>query len=128
MDLDFSNQTPGAIQIEIRNRKGESISRLPGSHLTPKKLLVELKVIWHAPNGDEELVSHLSQHVKAWGFWFKKMENMKNLGNHTIKVQVVLNESGVTEFGGKPLPSHKIKFSITGNIQIKEYSIQGCFY
>ena len=39
---------------------------------------------------------------------------MKNLGNHTIKIQVVLNESGVTEFGSKPLPSHKIKFSITG--------------
>ncbi|XP_071804006.1 structural maintenance of chromosomes flexible hinge domain-containing protein 1-like [Asterias amurensis] len=108
-----AGSTVGAIQIDIKNRKGESISRLPGSHLTPKKLLVELKVIWHAPNGDEELVSHLSQHVKAWGFWFKKMENMKNLGNHTIKVQVVLNESGVTEFGGKPLPSQKIKFSIT---------------
>lgn len=63
--------------------------------------------------------------IYSWLFVF--VENMKNLGNHTIKVQVVLNESGVTEFGGKPLPSHKIKFSITGNIQIHQYSIQGCF-
>ena len=31
-----------------------------------------------APNGDEELVSHLSQHVKAWGFWFKKMGKLSN--------------------------------------------------
>ncbi|XP_038051940.1 structural maintenance of chromosomes flexible hinge domain-containing protein 1-like [Patiria miniata] len=108
-----AGSTVGAIQVDIRNRKGESISRLPGSHLTPKKLLVELKVMLHTHNGEEELVSHLSQYVKAWSYWFKRMENMKNLGDHTIKIQVVLNESGVTEFGGKPLPSHKIKFSIT---------------
>ncbi|XP_022088750.1 structural maintenance of chromosomes flexible hinge domain-containing protein 1-like [Acanthaster planci] len=108
-----AGSTVGAIQVDIKNRKGESISRLPGSHLAAKKLLVELKVILHTPNGEEELVSHLSQYVKAWSYWFKRMENMKNLGDHTIKIQVVLNESGVTAFGGRPLPNHKIKFSIT---------------
>ena len=35
----------GDIQIEISNRKGELISKLPGSQ--QKKLLIELKVIYH---------------------------------------------------------------------------------
>ena len=35
----------GDIKVEISNRKGELISKLPGS--SAKKLLVELKVIWH---------------------------------------------------------------------------------
>lgn len=39
----------GALKIEIENRKGEKIQKLPGTsaQASQKKLLVELKVIWH---------------------------------------------------------------------------------
>ena len=48
----FNNQCTffspaGAIKAEIHNRKGQPISRLPGSQHNSKKLLVELKIIWH---------------------------------------------------------------------------------
>ena len=42
------------------------------------------------------------------------VENVHNLGPHTLQLQVVLNESGSTIYAGKSLPSHQIKFTITG--------------
>ncbi|KAK2176980.1 hypothetical protein NP493_627g01018 [Ridgeia piscesae] len=43
-----AGKTIGAIKVEIANRKGELISKLPGAAGgTSRKLLVELKVIWH---------------------------------------------------------------------------------
>ena len=41
-------------------------------------------------------------------------ENIKNLGNYTLQLQVVLNESGDNMYAGKELPSSRIKFSVTG--------------
>ena len=38
----------------------------------------------------------------------------KNLGAYTIQLNAVLNESGNTNFAGKELPSHKIKFTVNG--------------
>ncbi|KAJ8322368.1 hypothetical protein KUTeg_000839 [Tegillarca granosa] len=108
-----AGKTIGAIKIEILNRKREFISKLPGTAANSKKLLVELKVIWHSPHGDEVIVSHISQHGKNWPYWFRKMENIKNLGNHTLQIQVILNESGANTYAGKELPSHKIKFCVT---------------
>lgn len=44
----------GALRIEILNKKGEAMQKLPGtSHGGSKKLLVELKVILHSKNIDE---------------------------------------------------------------------------
>ena len=37
----------GDMKIEILNKRGEQINRLPGHNSNSKKLLVELKVIWH---------------------------------------------------------------------------------
>ena len=37
----------GAIKVEILNRKGDKISKLPGKDNAAKKLLMELNVIWH---------------------------------------------------------------------------------
>lgn len=45
------------------------------------------------------------------------VENVHNLGPHTLQLQVVLNESGSTIYAGKSLPSHQIKFTITGLLQ-----------
>ena len=44
-----AGQTIGDIKVEIANRKGEKISKLPTDRTmaSSKKLLVELKVIWH---------------------------------------------------------------------------------
>ncbi|XP_071103421.1 structural maintenance of chromosomes flexible hinge domain-containing protein 1-like isoform X1 [Haliotis cracherodii] len=108
-----AGETVGDVKVEICNKRGEMISKLPGTAATSKKLLVELKIIWHSPDGDEVIVSHISQHGKNWPYWFRKMENVKNLGPHTLQLQTVLNESGATMFAGKELPSYKIRFTVT---------------
>ncbi|CAH1772323.1 unnamed protein product, partial [Owenia fusiformis] len=108
-----AGRTVGDIKVEIANRKGELISKLPGTAGQAKRLLMELKVIWHSNNGDEQIVQHISQHGKTWPYWFRKMENVKNLGSHTLILQAVLNESGANMFAGRELPSHRIKFSVT---------------
>ncbi|XP_061025692.1 structural maintenance of chromosomes flexible hinge domain-containing protein 1 isoform X2 [Eubalaena glacialis] len=103
----------GALRIEILNKKGEAMQKLPGtSHGGSKKLLVELKVILHSPSGNKEIISHISQHGGKWPYWFKKMENIQKLGNYTLKLQVVLNESNADTYAGRPLPSKAIKFSV----------------
>ncbi|XP_054753736.2 structural maintenance of chromosomes flexible hinge domain-containing protein 1-like [Lytechinus pictus] len=103
----------GAIKAEIHNRKGQSMSRLPGAQHNSKKLMVEMKIIWHSSSGDKVIVTHMSQHHKTWAFWFRQMDIVRNLGPHTLILQAVLGEEGATDFGGHPLPSHKIKFTST---------------
>ncbi|XP_058442389.1 structural maintenance of chromosomes flexible hinge domain-containing protein 1 isoform X2 [Marmota monax] len=103
----------GALRIEILNKKGEAMQKLPGtSHGGSKKLLVELKVVLHSSSGNKEIISHISQHGGKWPYWFKKMENIQKLGNYTLKLQVVLNESNADTYAGRPLPSKAIKFSV----------------
>uniref|UniRef100_A0A674K2A6 Structural maintenance of chromosomes flexible hinge domain-containing protein 1 n=1 Tax=Terrapene triunguis TaxID=2587831 RepID=A0A674K2A6_9SAUR len=103
----------GALRIEILNKKGEAMQKLPGtSHGGSKKLLVELKVILHSPVGNKEIISHISQHGGKWPYWFKKMENIHKLGSYTLKLQVVLNESNADTYAGRPLPSKMFKFNI----------------
>ncbi|XP_051046881.1 structural maintenance of chromosomes flexible hinge domain-containing protein 1 [Phodopus roborovskii] len=103
----------GALRIEILNKKGETMQKLPGtSHGGSKKLLVELKVILHTSSGNKEIISHISQHGGKWPYWFKKMENIQKLGNYTLKLQVVLNESNADTYAGRSLPSKAIKFSV----------------
>ncbi|CAM5090334.1 unnamed protein product [Eretmochelys imbricata] len=103
----------GALRIEILNKKGEAMQKLPGtSHGGSKKLLVELKVILHSPVGNKEIISHISQHGGKWPYWFKKMENIHKLGSYTLKLQVVLNESNADTYAGRPLPSKIFKFNV----------------
>ncbi|XP_065524143.1 structural maintenance of chromosomes flexible hinge domain-containing protein 1 isoform X1 [Lathamus discolor] len=109
----FAGTPIGALRIEILNKKGEAMQKLPGtSHGGSKKLLVELKVILHTPTGNKEIISHISQHGGKWPYWFKKMENLQKLGNYTLKLQVVLNESNADTYAGRPLPSKIFKFTI----------------
>ncbi|XP_019402215.1 PREDICTED: structural maintenance of chromosomes flexible hinge domain-containing protein 1 [Crocodylus porosus] len=103
----------GALRIEILNKKGEAMQKLPGtSHGGSKKLLVELKVILHTSSGNKEIISHISQHGGKWPYWFKKMENIHKLGSYTLKLQVVVNESNAGTYAGRPLPSKMFKFTI----------------
>lgn len=41
-------------------------------------------------------------------------ENIQKLGNYTLKLQVVLNESNADTYAGRSLPSKAIKFSVKG--------------
>uniref|UniRef100_A0A8C4S0L8 Structural maintenance of chromosomes flexible hinge domain containing 1 n=1 Tax=Erpetoichthys calabaricus TaxID=27687 RepID=A0A8C4S0L8_ERPCA len=108
----LSAGTPiGAMRIEILNKKGEAMQKLPASsHTGSKKLLVELKVIFHSDREDEVIISHISQHGGKWPYWFKKMESVTRLGKYTLKLQTVLNESNADTYAGIPLPSKIIKF------------------
>ncbi|KAM4704987.1 structural maintenance of chromosomes flexible hinge domain-containing protein 1 [Rhinophrynus dorsalis] len=103
----------GALRIEILNKKGEPMQKLPGtSHGTSKKLLVELKVLLHSSSGDKEIISHISQHGGKWPYWFKKMENITKLGHYTLKLQVVVNESNADTYAGRPLPCKTVMFQV----------------
>ncbi|XP_053805479.1 structural maintenance of chromosomes flexible hinge domain-containing protein 1 isoform X1 [Vidua chalybeata] len=109
----FAGTPIGALRIEILNKKGEAMQKLPGtSHGGSKKLLVELKIILHSPTENKEIISHISQHGGKWPYWFKKMENLQKLGNYSLKLQVVLNESNADTYAGRPLPSKVFKFTI----------------
>ncbi|XP_066579517.1 structural maintenance of chromosomes flexible hinge domain-containing protein 1 isoform X2 [Amia ocellicauda] len=112
-DVRSAGTPVGAIRIEILNKRGEAMQKLPGaSHNASKKLLVELKVTWHSPTGDIETNSHISQHGGKWPYWFKKMENLNQLGKYTLKLQTVLNESNADTYAGQRLPSQVYEFSI----------------
>ncbi|KAG8442141.1 hypothetical protein GDO86_011078 [Hymenochirus boettgeri] len=112
-DIKAAGSPIGPLRIEILNKKGEPMQKLPGtSHGSTKKLLVELKVILNSPSGDKEIISHISQHGGKWPYWFKKMENITKLGHYTLKLQVVLNESNAEIYSGKPLPCKNITFQM----------------
>ncbi|XP_066536910.1 structural maintenance of chromosomes flexible hinge domain-containing protein 1 [Hoplias malabaricus] len=100
----------GPIQVEILNKKRETISRLPVANA--KKLLIELKVIWHSPKGDVQTNSHIGMHSK-WEYWFKVMENLNKLGKYTLLLQTILSDGeSVSEWAGKRLPNYVLNFTI----------------
>uniref|UniRef100_T1ITP1 SMC hinge domain-containing protein n=1 Tax=Strigamia maritima TaxID=126957 RepID=T1ITP1_STRMM len=105
-----AGKTIGAIKVQIKNRRGELIQKLPGSN--QKKLLIELKLIWHSPCGEQTIANHICPHAKSWSYWFRKMENIRNLGSHTLSLQTVVNESEQSVHAGRELPSHKLKFTV----------------
>ncbi|XP_064474023.1 structural maintenance of chromosomes flexible hinge domain-containing protein 1-like isoform X2 [Ornithodoros turicata] len=101
----------GDVKVEILNTKGESVSKLPGPQ--NKRLSVELKITWHSPSGDQVVAQYVSPHNKNWGYWFRKMENVQNLGAHTMTLQAMLSDSATMLSSGRELPSHKIRFTVT---------------
>ncbi|XP_076146562.1 structural maintenance of chromosomes flexible hinge domain-containing protein 1 isoform X2 [Alosa pseudoharengus] len=104
----------GPIQVEILNKKGESISKLPvASNTAGRKFLMELKVIWHSPKGDIQTNSHIGVYSAKWDYWFKKMENLNKLGKYTLYLQTILNENNSSEWAGKQLPHYTLNFTLT---------------
>ncbi|XP_026071477.1 structural maintenance of chromosomes flexible hinge domain-containing protein 1-like isoform X1 [Carassius auratus] len=101
----------GPIKVEILNKKGDSISRLPVPG-TIKKLVVELKVIWHSPKGDVQTNSYICAYSSKWEYWFKPMGNLSKLGKYTLHLQTMLSDNPASEWAGKRLPNHSLKFSI----------------
>ncbi|XP_031439419.1 structural maintenance of chromosomes flexible hinge domain-containing protein 1 isoform X2 [Clupea harengus] len=104
----------GPIQVEILNKKGESISKLPvSSNGAGRRFLMELKVIWHSPKGDIQTNSHIGVHSAKWDYWFRKMENLNKLGKYTLHLQTILNENNSSVWAGKQLPSYTLNFTLT---------------
>ncbi|XP_036453720.1 structural maintenance of chromosomes flexible hinge domain-containing protein 1 [Colossoma macropomum] len=103
----------GPIQVEILNKKGETMSRLPVANVNAKKLLIELKVIWHSPKGDVPTSSHIGVHSSKWEYWFKVMENLNKLGKYTLQLQTILSDGeSASEWAGKRLPHYTLHFTI----------------
>ncbi|KAF2985243.1 hypothetical protein EK904_007557 [Melospiza melodia maxima] len=63
----------------------------------------KLSVTW--PEGDELLPNETR-------FAGTPIENLQKLGNYSLKLQVVLNESNADTYAGRPLPSKVFKFTI----------------
>ncbi|KAM3839535.1 structural maintenance of chromosomes flexible hinge domain-containing protein 1 isoform 2-T2 [Vipera latastei] len=107
----------GVLKIEILNKKGEPMHRLPGpNHGGLKKLFVQLKLIFHSPSGNQELFCYISQHGGNWPYWFKRMGNIFNLGTYTLNLQVVMSESNpdtyTDTYAGIRLPSKTFEFHV----------------
>ncbi|KAG8147985.1 hypothetical protein E2320_023045 [Naja naja] len=97
-DIKHAGFTIGDLRIEILNKKGKPIQKLPASnHGGSKKLFVQLKFVLHSSDQEKELISCTSQYGRNWSYWFKKIENIVDLGTYTLNLQVVLNEKGKAE-------------------------------
>ncbi|KAK2886592.1 hypothetical protein Q8A73_020538 [Channa argus] len=99
----------GPLRVEIMNKKGELMSRMPTS---VTKLNTMLRVIYHGPKKEEELVSCVATHSAKWGFWFRRIDNLIKLGEYTLFLNAVISDSNETAYGGRDLPSYELKFSI----------------
>lgn len=101
----------GPIQVEIRNSKRESLSKMPGGPKSPA-LSVELSIVQHGPKGDKKVEGFTARHSGKRAYWFHKYEKLTVLGKYSLLLNAVVNENA-TRFGGKTLPSHTVKFTIT---------------
>ncbi|KAK9527625.1 hypothetical protein VZT92_014171 [Zoarces viviparus] len=101
----------GPLKVVIQNKKGESLSTMPGQG-PGKKLVVDLKVVRHSPKEDETVLYFSAQYSAKWGYWFNKNDTLTTLGKYTLFLNTKLNETNDFAFGGKELPSYKLKFTI----------------
>uniref|UniRef100_A0A3B4YHK7 Structural maintenance of chromosomes flexible hinge domain containing 1 n=1 Tax=Seriola lalandi dorsalis TaxID=1841481 RepID=A0A3B4YHK7_SERLL len=100
----------GKTVIEILNKKGESISRMPTvGQSTVIKLCIELK---NFVISSFYVISFVAQHSPKWGFWFRKIENLIKPGRYTLFLSTIISESNATIFGGRNLPSYELNFTI----------------
>ncbi|XP_076617902.1 structural maintenance of chromosomes flexible hinge domain-containing protein 1 [Chaetodon auriga] len=104
----------GPLKIEILNRREESISRMPSvGKGAVKKLAVEFKIVQHVgPQQDRDIVSYIAPKPTKYGFWFKKLETLTQLGKYTMTLKTTISETNDTVFGGRALPSYKLSFTI----------------
>ncbi|XP_029979044.1 structural maintenance of chromosomes flexible hinge domain-containing protein 1 isoform X2 [Sphaeramia orbicularis] len=101
----------GPLQVEILNGNQESLSRMPLVG-TVIKLIVELKVVRHRPDGDEEVASCVAQYAASWRYWFKKIANLVKLGKYTLRLNTMISETNETVFGDRQLPFFTLRFTI----------------
>uniref|UniRef100_A0AAX7U771 SMC hinge domain-containing protein n=1 Tax=Astatotilapia calliptera TaxID=8154 RepID=A0AAX7U771_ASTCA len=61
---------------------------------------------------DKELAAYVAPHLGNNGFWFKKIENLTELGKYTLNLNTVVHETNAVSFGGRALPTFTLKFTI----------------
>uniref|UniRef100_A0A3Q1GJ08 Structural maintenance of chromosomes flexible hinge domain containing 1 n=1 Tax=Acanthochromis polyacanthus TaxID=80966 RepID=A0A3Q1GJ08_9TELE len=105
----------GPINVEILNKKGESMSSMPsaGQGKGPA-LSMHLKIVLHGSKGDQVISDLLAQHSAKWGFEFKKNENLTQLGKYTLSLNTVMKDNDAPVVGGIQLPNFTLKFTIKG--------------
>ncbi|XP_034002862.1 structural maintenance of chromosomes flexible hinge domain-containing protein 1 isoform X2 [Trematomus bernacchii] len=100
----------GPLNVNIMNKKGESMSQMPAvGQGAGKRLIIDLKVFQH---GQKKEVLGYATPTSAKFFWFKKIETLTGLGEYTLILRTLINESKVDSFGGRELPSYKLNFTI----------------
>ncbi|KFO27101.1 Structural maintenance of chromosomes flexible hinge domain-containing protein 1 [Fukomys damarensis] len=106
----LNGQEPQALYDEIKTVPIAKLDRTVAEKAVKKyvedemaRLPDRLSVTW--PEGDELLPNE----TRPAG---TPIENIQKLGNYTLKLQVVLNESNADTYAGRPLPSKAIKFSV----------------
>ncbi|XP_060949719.1 structural maintenance of chromosomes flexible hinge domain-containing protein 1 [Limanda limanda] len=103
----------GPLRVEIMNKKGEGMSRMPAtSQGMVIKLSVQLTVVKNGPE-KAEVLCLVAQHSAKWSFWFKKIEKLNDPGSYTLYLNTLINDTSATDFGGRALPISKISFTIT---------------
>uniref|UniRef100_A0A3Q4HFB5 Structural maintenance of chromosomes flexible hinge domain containing 1 n=1 Tax=Neolamprologus brichardi TaxID=32507 RepID=A0A3Q4HFB5_NEOBR len=91
--------TLGPLKIEILSKRGEKLSRMSSvGQGKGTKLCVKLTLLHHGKSNT--------------GFWFKKMENLTELGKYTLNLNTVVHETNAVSFGGRALPTFTLKFTI----------------
>lgn len=64
--------------------------------------------------------------AKKWCIHFANIsflaENLTDLGEYTLSLKTMLNESNATSFGGRELPSYALNFTIKGK-EIKTFTV-----
>ncbi|KAL4001171.1 hypothetical protein ACER0C_006470 [Sarotherodon galilaeus] len=105
--------TLGPLKIEILNKRGEKLSRMSSvGQGKGTKLCVKLTLLHHGLKSDKELAAYVAPHLANNGFWFKKMENLTELGKYTLNLNTVVHETNAVSFGGRALPRFTLKFTI----------------
>ncbi|XP_053268634.1 structural maintenance of chromosomes flexible hinge domain-containing protein 1 [Pleuronectes platessa] len=104
----------GPLRVEIMNKKGEGMSRMPATRQgTVIKLSVKLTVVKNGPAKADEVLSLDAEHTPKWGYWFKKIERLNDPGSYTLSLNTLIQYTGDKVFGGRALPISKISFTIT---------------
>ncbi|KAK3699756.1 hypothetical protein QZH41_015606, partial [Actinostola sp. cb2023] len=84
-----------------------------GSKLENNSKIPAGTTIGSEKEGDKVITNLVCQHGgKNWPYWFRKMENITQLGPHTLSLQVIVSESSTVPVM-KGLPSHRFKFTVT---------------
>ncbi|XP_039473441.1 structural maintenance of chromosomes flexible hinge domain-containing protein 1 isoform X5 [Oreochromis aureus] len=105
--------TLGPLKIEILNKRGEKLSRMPPvGQGKGTKLCVKLTLLHHGLKSDKELAAYVAPHLANTGFWFKKMDHLTELGKYTLNLTTVVHETNAVSFGGRALPRFTLKFTI----------------
>uniref|UniRef100_A0AAQ6AB09 SMC hinge domain-containing protein n=1 Tax=Amphiprion ocellaris TaxID=80972 RepID=A0AAQ6AB09_AMPOC len=105
----------GPINVEILNKRGESISSMPSAGQGKGPVLsMQLTIVLHDSKGDKVVSKFIAQHSPKWGFEFKKNESLTQLGKYTLFLNTVMKDTNEPVFGGKKLPNFTLKFTVKG--------------